>query len=546
MKNGRFSCDPPTIAWLCCVWAACLTCLPGSAAAQQPVPLTNGPGDDTEAAWSPDGLHVVFQSDRSGTLGLYLLDASTGEAGPLLTGPGHACFPAWSPDGRWIVYAYAHFTATGFQRQANGYNLFLVSAEGGEPRRLTAGLHRDYCPAFAPDGKTIWFCSDRDRDKNDNAVGLYTISVDGGVPVQMCRQAGMDRALVEPCFSADGRHLACSQLRGFRDNWTIHLALVDSPADTCPLTDPQSAFYSPQWSPAGTTLACTGFVPGEPGWGVYVIDARTARRLRVDCGSGNSRSPTWSPDGRNLVFENNRTGSYKLYRTEAPSFSPPVDPQPAEAEPAADEILNISFAHKPGETIADRSPQANPIAIHGEPSWTDGALSFSPGSFLSTAAAKGFDFGSGPFTVRAVVRVPEDCRFAMITMGQYPDNRLGWQLYVADDRRAWFNSRSTDLVYRGARSDEPLPAGRAVTLIGTRDAAGEVRLYVDGRVQQVTSRDARFAYGPPVQVRIGSQYDGSAPFPGGILELSVVRRTFAPQEILADALARFWHHADQP
>jgi len=528
------------------VWAVCFSCLLGSAAAEPSVPLTSGPGEDTEAAWSPDGRQVVFQSDRSGTLGLYVLDVSSLEVRPLVTGPGHACFPSWSPDGKWIVYSYAHFTATGFEGQANGYNLFVVSAEGGEPRWLTEGLHRDYCPVFAQDGKTIWFCSNRDGQKDDNAVGLYRISFDGGNPELVCRQPGGDRALVEPCFSPDGRMLACSRLQGFRDNWTIHLATVDAPADTFPLTDHQGAFYSPQWSPDGSALACTGFEVGDPGWEVYLIDSRTACRVRLDCGPGNSRSPAWSPDGRQLVFENNRTGSYKLYRIEVPSFPRPSEPPSSEAKATGGEVLHISFARKPGKTITDQSPEANSIAVHGEPTWSDGGLSFSPGTFLSIPAAKGFDFGSGAFTVRAVVQVPDTCRFAMITMGQYPNNRLGWQLYVTDDRRVWFNSRDTDLVYRGAKSDEPLPTDRAVTLVGTRDAAGSVRLYVDGRLQQVTSRDALFAYGEPVQIRIGSQHDGSAPFPGRIFELSVLRGTLAPEAILADSLARFWDRTNQP
>ena len=194
--------------------------------------------------------------------------------------------------------------------------------------------------------------------------------------------------MVEPCISSDGRMFACSRLRGFRDNWTVHLATVDDPADTFPLTDPQGAFYSPQWSPDGTTLACTGFEAGDPGWGLYLIDAHTAQRQRLDCGPGNSRSPAWSPDGRQLVFENNRTGSYKLYRTEVPSFPPPSEPQAAIAESAGEEILHVSFADKPGETISDRSPEANSIDIHGQPTWSDGGLSFSPGAFLAIPSAR--------------------------------------------------------------------------------------------------------------------------------------------------------------
>lgn len=522
-----------------------ITCLLAAASAGEPVALTTGPGNDTEAAWSPDARRIVFQSDRSGTLDLYLLDLETREVKPLVAGPGHACFPAWSPDGRWIVYAYAHFTTTAFERKGDGYNLFVVSAEGATPRRLTQGLHRDYAPTFTPDGKTIWFSSDRGRSKKDNAVGLYTIPVEGGEPVGVFCHEGQDRAAVQPTFSPDGRLLAFGLLSGFRDNWTVHLARADQPADRCPLTDAQGCFYGPRWSPTAARLACTGFAVGDAAWNVYLINPQTAGRLRVDTGPGNSRSPAWSPDGRQLVFENNRSGHYKLYCLEVPesSVSPPPKPPAIAAE---SQVLGVSFAQRPGIAVLDQSPQANAIQVAGKPVWSEGAMSFPPGSYLTLPKAQGFDFGPGPFSVRAVVTVPKDCRFAMICMGEYPGNRLGWQLYVNDQRQVMFNSRTTELIYRGARSVDPLPTDRPVTLIGVRDAEGQVRLYVDGALQPTTTQDAFYAYGSPVQVRIGSQHDGSACYPGAVREVTVYRRALSSDEIRSDSLARFWQHASKP
>lgn len=77
----------------------------GPALGARLVQLTAGPGNDTEAAWSPDGQRIVFQSDRNGTLDLYVLDLATKALTPLVVGPGQAAFPAWSPDGKWIVYS---------------------------------------------------------------------------------------------------------------------------------------------------------------------------------------------------------------------------------------------------------------------------------------------------------------------------------------------------------------------------------------------------------------------------------------------------------
>lgn len=87
------------------------------------VHLITGPGNDTEAAWSPDGQRTVFQSDRNGTLGLHILNLTTKMVTPLDVGPGRAEFPAWSPDGKWIVYSYASFAKTALEGQDDGYNL---------------------------------------------------------------------------------------------------------------------------------------------------------------------------------------------------------------------------------------------------------------------------------------------------------------------------------------------------------------------------------------------------------------------------------------
>jgi Tol biopolymer transport system component len=507
------------------------------------VQLTTGPGNDTEAAWSPDGQRIVFQTDRDGTLDLHILDLATKVRTPLAAGPGHAAFPAWSPDGKWVVYSYACFTKTALEGQEDGYNLFLIPATGGPPRRLTRGRHRDYCPAFLADGKTIWFSSDRGVKDKSNAVSLHAVSVDGGEPKVVLPREGSDRATVQASFSPDGRSFAYGTIAGFRDNWRIVLAHVGSPADGYVLTDAQGCFYGPRWSPVGTVLACTGFRVGDPGWGVWLFDAQTGQRARLDSGQGQSRSPAWSPDGRRLVLENNRSGSYKLYCLQTPE----LPEAPPASIPIVDrsQVLHYCFAKRSDTAIADSSPRSNHGHIRGTPIWQDGAIRFGPpGASIAIPDAKGFDFGNGAFAVRAVVKAPEQPKFAMIAMGEYPGNRLGWQLYIADDGRAWFNSRTTELAYRGARSDGPLPTRRSVTLTGMRDAVGNVRLYVDGSLQQAAASGALCVYGPPVQVRIGTQYNGTAPLRGWLCDIAVYSRELSAEEARGDSLARFW--AEQP
>ena len=295
-----------------------------------------------------------------------------------------------------------------------------------------------------------------------------------------------------------------------------------------------TSFYAPQFSPAADWVAATGFVVGDPGWGVYLLDPKTGRRVRLATGPGNSRSPTFAPDGKSLVYENNQTGSYKLYRIDVPPLdralsSPKTGPAPPDSPPSTtspEVVLHYAFDRKPDATVVDDcSPTGNDGTLHGPVTFENGAAQFAKeGAYATIPDARGFDFGAGPFSVRATVTVSEGDDLAFIAMGEYPGNRLGWQLYLDADRRVWFNSRDTELLYRGASSDAPCPVGREVTLVGVRDDSGTVRLFVDGALQQRSCPGATCQYGPPVQVRIGSQYDGSRQLTGWIHEVTVWRR----------------------
>ena len=77
----------------------------------------------------------------------------------------------------------------------------------------------------------------------------------------------------------------------------------------------RESFYAPRWSPVGWKVACTGYRIGDNGWNIYVIDVKTGEKRCLTADQvGNSRSPAWSPDGKSIVYENNQSGRYQLYR----------------------------------------------------------------------------------------------------------------------------------------------------------------------------------------------------------------------------------------
>ena len=498
--------------------------------------LTTGPGNDTEVAWSPDGKQVVFQTDRNGDLDLYVLDLATKKLRPLVTGPGHACFPAWSPDGEWIAYAYAHFTKTAREKNEHGYNIFAIPSKGGEPRRLTSGLFRDYSPVFSVDGRTIYFSSA--RFPKINGVGIFSIPFAGGEPKPVVSLGRKDEAAVQPDFSADGKFLAYGYIHGFRGNWSVRIAKTKRPADSLPLSDGRTVFYGPRWSPKEKLIASTGYVVGDPGWNIWLISLEPLQRVRITKGPGNSRSPSWSPDGRELIFENNRTGTYKLYRMPVPKL--PDAPKPV-ADENARTVLRFDFSKNPGDVPQDLSDCRNVATTHGAASWRDGAMCFDgKDAWIAMEKPKGFDFGAGIFCVKATVSVPSHTgEVRIICVGDYPDSHNGWQLYLGPSNRAYFNSRNSEKLYIGAVSDDEIPIGRPVTLLGMRLKSGEVKLFVDGALQRRPRSGAIMSYPEPNQVRIGAQWNGKSLFGGQIYELAVYTRELTEGEIEGDSLRRF-------
>jgi tricorn protease len=85
-------------------------------------------------------------------------------------------------------------------------DIWLVDADGSNPRRLTNNIARDFSPRFSPDGRWVAFTSNR-TGNND----VFVVSAAGGEPKQLTWYSGDDQALY---WTPDGKSVVMSSARG--------------------------------------------------------------------------------------------------------------------------------------------------------------------------------------------------------------------------------------------------------------------------------------------------------------------------------------------
>ena len=81
--------------------------------------------------------------------------------------------------------------------------------------------------------------------------------------------------------------------------------------------------------------------------------------------------------------------------------------------------------------------------------------------------------------------------------------------------------------------------GRPVTLIGLRCRLGRVELHVDGILQHSVGTGATMEYPAPGQIRISSQFNGTAPFIGTVHEVEVYAGALGREQIRGTSLQEF-------
>src|SRR5579864_6108591 len=125
---------------------------------------------------------------------LWSVDRAGGLARRLTSFQGLTTNPHFSPDGKWLAFSAEY---------AGNMDVYVMPAEGGEPKRLTWHPGADTVQGWTADGKSVLFTSARATAAPSPVPRFWTVPVTGGFPEPMALPRGYQGKI-----SPDGSHIA--------------------------------------------------------------------------------------------------------------------------------------------------------------------------------------------------------------------------------------------------------------------------------------------------------------------------------------------------
>ncbi len=213
----------------------------------------------------------------------------------LTTGPSGA---AWSPDGSELIYSMQG-------------SLWRQRPEAREARQLTDGPGYDYQPDWSPDGRRVVYASYR-----DDAIELRLLDLESGRSSALVANGAVN---IEPRWSPDGRRVAytSSAHDGLWHVFVVDVGEAGARGEPVRISEEHDSglpryyyhkkdqYLSPTWSPDGKELILVSnrnHIWGSGGF--WRVDARPgggSREIHYEETNWKAR-PDWSRDGRRVVY----------------------------------------------------------------------------------------------------------------------------------------------------------------------------------------------------------------------------------------------------
>jgi dipeptidyl aminopeptidase/acylaminoacyl peptidase len=251
---------------------------------------------------SPDGSRIAFYWDISDSSDLYVISSTGGWPQRLTFDREPVAYwadaaPQWSPDSNWIAYT-------------NGGHVWVITAEGGKPQKVTTFSTGGGSPRWMPDSNGLLVTigiEDCDR--------LVLTDRQGNFPRLLTKGPGHDHS---PSVSPNGTQVAYvhQPLDDFNRS-DIMWVDVNSAKSQAITGTPKMHDAKPQWSPDGRSIA---FISERPGFNeLFLFDRDTGQERQLTHVYRDIVEYAWSPDSQQLLCTLNNKGAFDLILVSANS-----------------------------------------------------------------------------------------------------------------------------------------------------------------------------------------------------------------------------------
>ena len=225
-------------------------------------------------AWSPDSRQLAYVSFENNRSSVWVQTLRTGNRFQVSSRPGINGAPSFSPDGRKLV-----ITLGGVDGNPD---IYVLDINSRQTTRLTTHRAIDTEGSWSPDGRHIYFTSDR-----SGGPQIYRIAAEGGTPERVTFEGSYN---ARPRLSPDGKKLAMVT----NDQGNFRIAVMDLERGHLLVLSRGRQDESPSFAPNSDSLIYATRQGRDGVLETVSADGLIRQKLAARAG-GDVREPVWSP-----------------------------------------------------------------------------------------------------------------------------------------------------------------------------------------------------------------------------------------------------------